>query len=100
LTTASHRGGELEQLVQCSDAAVAAHVQTPSNILLLQIVELVNFGGSMWLDDNSSRSLCLRRSQPPIFPGLFLGVLANDIVIWFWIGSHDNYYERLIRDSA
>jgi hypothetical protein len=27
-----------------------------------------------------------------------LGVLANDIVIWFWIGSHDNY-ERLIRDA-
>jgi hypothetical protein len=26
-----------------------------------------------------------------------LGVLANDIVIWFWIGSHDNY-ERLIRE--
>jgi hypothetical protein len=25
-----------------------------------------------------------------------LGVLANDIVIWFWIGSHD-HYERLIR---
>ena len=42
-------------------------------ILLLQIVELVNFGGSMWLDDDSSRSLCRRRSQPPIFPGLFLG---------------------------
>ena len=31
------------------------------------------------------------------FPGLFLGVLANDIVIWFWMGSHDNY-ERLIRE--
>lgn len=26
-----------------------------------------------------------------------LGVLANDIVIWFWIGQHDNY-ERLIRE--
>ena len=24
-----------------------------------------------------------------------LGVLMNDIVVWFWIGSHDNY-ERLI----
>jgi len=32
-----------------------------------------------------------------VFPGLFLGVLANDIVIWFWIGSHDNY-ERPIRE--
>ena len=66
-------------------------------ILLLQIVELVNFGGNIWLDHNSSRSLYRRRSQPPIFPGLFLGVLPNDIVIWFWIGSHDNY-ERLIRE--
>ena len=67
-------------------------------ILLLQIVEPVNFDGSMWLDHNSPRSLYRRRSQPPIFfPGLFLGVLANDIVIWFWIGSHDNY-ERLIRE--
>jgi hypothetical protein len=26
-----------------------------------------------------------------------LGVLTNDIVIWFWIGSHDNY-ERLIKE--
>jgi hypothetical protein len=26
-----------------------------------------------------------------------LGVLASDIVIWFWIGSHGNY-ERLIRE--
>jgi len=26
-----------------------------------------------------------------------LGVLMNDIVIWFWIGSHDNY-ERLISE--
>jgi hypothetical protein len=26
-----------------------------------------------------------------------LDVLANDIVIWFWIGSHDNY-ARLIRE--
>src|SRR6516162_8633158 len=32
-----------------------------------EIVELVNFDGSMWLDQNSSRSLCRRRSQPPIF---------------------------------
>jgi hypothetical protein len=39
----------------------------------------------------------LHPAQPPIFPGLFLGVLVNDIVIWFWIGSHDNY-ERLIRE--
>jgi len=31
------------------------------------------------------------------FPVSFLGVLANDIVIWFWIGSHDNY-ERLIKE--
>ena len=52
----------------------------------------------MWLDHNSSRSLYRRRSQPPIFPGLFLGVLPNDIVIWFWIGSHDNY-ERLIKSG-
>jgi len=26
-----------------------------------------------------------------------LGVLVNDIVIWFWIGSHNNY-ERLIKE--
>ena len=26
-----------------------------------------------------------------------LGVLVNDNVIWFWIGSHDNY-ERPIRE--
>jgi hypothetical protein len=41
---------DLEQLVQRSDAAVTAHVQTPPKggyILLLQIVGLVNFGGSM-----------------------------------------------------
>ena len=25
-------------------------------------------------------------------------MLANDIVIWFWIGSHDNY-ERLIKSG-
>ena len=60
-------------------------------------MELVNFGGSMWLDHNSSRSLVGAVLSPRFFPVSFLGVLANDIVIWFWIGSHDNY-ERLIRE--
>jgi hypothetical protein len=42
----------LEQLVQRGDAAVALHVQTPPNgrvDLEEQDVELVNFGGSVWL---------------------------------------------------
>ena len=63
----------LEQLVQRGDAAVALHVQTPPNgrvNLEEQDVELVNFGGSVWLDHSSSRSLVGRRSQPPVFPGL------------------------------
>jgi hypothetical protein len=42
----------LEQLAQRGDAAVALHVQTPPNgrvDLEEQDVELVNFGGSVWL---------------------------------------------------
>jgi hypothetical protein len=37
----------------------------------------------------------IRRTTAPSF--IALGVLMNEIVIWFWIGSHDNY-ERLIKE--
>ena len=67
---------DLEQLVQCGDAAVAAHVQTPPNRwvnLEEQDVELVNFDGSVWLDHSSSRSLVAAVLSPRFFPVSLFG---------------------------
>jgi hypothetical protein len=61
---------DLDQLVQRGDAAIAAHVQTPPNgrvNLEEQDVELVNFGGCVWLD-HSSRSLGGAVFSPGFFP--------------------------------
>jgi hypothetical protein len=62
---------DLEQVMQRGDAAVAAHVQTPSNRrvdLEEQDVELVNFGGSVWLDHRRPRSLVAAVLSPRFFP--------------------------------
>jgi predicted extracellular nuclease len=58
---------DLEQVVQCGDADVAAHVQTPPDWrvdLEEQDVELVTFGGSVWLDHNRPQSRVAAFSAP------------------------------------
>jgi hypothetical protein len=76
---------DLEQLEQRSDAAVAARVQMLPNGGLPPAPPdvVVNFGVSMWLDIIAQDRFVGAVLSPRIFPGLFLGVLANDIVIWF-----------------
>ena len=57
--------------MQCGDAAVAVHMQAPPDKrvdLEEQDVELVNFDGSVWLDQSSSRSLVAAVLSPRFFP--------------------------------
>ena len=58
----------------------------------------------MWLQDPASRGLRFKRVSRtrPVYSIRIsdscraVGLLQNDIVTWFWIGSHDDY-ERLLK---
>ena len=67
------------------------------------IQELARKNYYLWLEDNSHASIQFKKvhNSEPIFSarvGLqyrVLGIMDDDTIVWFWIGSHNDYDKLL-----